>query len=311
MAKKKPIVLNGQRIGRFKASLLLFKETYRYFKADKEMVWIPLIMGVVNIFLFGAIVTVFVLTILGGDIQLSAEGEPSSPLELIFFFACYVAGAFTLALSQAAIVHTVYTRAHGGDATLTDSLKVAWSHAGSLLLWSVITSTVGIVLRMIVERSKFLGFILAQIVGVAWSVLTYFVVPAMVIDKKSAFGSIGKSGQVFKQTWGETLVSNFGLGLTFLGIHLLALLSFIGLAIACAVVDLSVLIVPLVIVYIVFIIIMGLIQSAMEGILKTLLYIYGAEGAVPENFNRDLLESMLARKAVLGAGHDMPQPPVA
>lgn len=309
MTKKEPIVLNGQRIGRLKASWILFKETFRFFKADKEMLWIPLIMGAVNILLFGGIVAVFVFAILGGNFQLSAEGEPSSSLELVFLFACYVAGAFTLALSQAAIVHTVHTRAHGGDATLIDSLKVAWSHAGSLFLWSIITSTVGIILRMIVERSRFLGFILALVVGVAWSVLTYFVVPAMVIDKKSAFGSIGKSGQVFKQTWGETLVSNFGLGLAFLVIHLLAFLSFIGLVIACAVINLAVLIVPLAVVYVIFIVIMGLIQSAMEGILKTLLYIYGAEGAVPENFNRDLLESMLVRKTAPVTGQDVAPPP--
>lgn len=302
MAKREPVIISGQQVGRLKASWLLFKEAWRYLKADKEMVWIPLITSFLNLALFGFIVAVFVMVILGGDFTLSAEGEPSSPVELAFYFACYVVGAFTLALSQAGITHTVYTRAHGGDATLGDSLKTAFSHWGSLLLWSVITSTVGIILRMIAERSKLIGRLVVMFIGAAWSVITYFVVPAMVIDKKSAFGSISKSGQVFKATWGETIVSNVSLGLVFLLAHVLVLAAAAGLMITAVAVEITFLVPVIVVLYVIWIVIASLVQSALEGVLKTLLYIYAAENAIPPNFNQELLEKMMTRSN--------PQPPV-
>jgi hypothetical protein len=65
---------------------------------------------------------------------LDDERVPAGIGYLVLFF-CYVAGAFSLALGQAAIVHTVYTRLRGGDATLGQSLRVAFSHAGSLFGW--------------------------------------------------------------------------------------------------------------------------------------------------------------------------------
>jgi uncharacterized membrane protein YeaQ/YmgE (transglycosylase-associated protein family) len=296
---KQPVIINGQTLGRFGASWLLFKESFRFLRADKEMVWIPLITTVLNLLLFGLLVSAFVFLVYGGSLDaIDAENE-DSPIWYVFAFLCYVIGAFTLALSQAGITHIVYTRIRGGDATLGEGLKTAFSHWFSLLLWSIITSTVGMVLRMIAERSKMLGAIVAMILGVAWSVLTYFVVPAMVIDKHSAFGSISKSSAVFRKTWGETLVSNISIGLVFFIAHIVALFAMIGLVIATVTTE-SVLLglfIPVVIVaYMLWVVIAVLVQSSLEGVLKTLLYVYASENIVPENFNRELLEKMLSRK---------------
>ena len=295
MAKREQIIIDGQPIGRLKASWILFKESWRYLKADKEMVWMPLITALINLLLFGVLVTVFILFTQGEDFSLSGEDEPLSAVELVFMFLVYVIGAFTLALSQAGISNTVYTRAHGGDATLGQSLKVAFSNWAPLLLWSIITSTVGILLRMIAERSGLLGRLVVLVLGVAWSVLTYFVVPAIVIDKKSAFGSISKSGQVFKATWGETLVSNFSLGLTFFVAHIVVLFSAIGLIVTVSALEVPALAFLVVGVYVIWIVTASLVQSALEGVLKTLLYIYATEGNPPQNFNQELLDKMLVR----------------
>jgi hypothetical protein len=296
MSTSEPVIIAGQRIGRFKASWLLFKESWRYLRADSEMLWIPLITAALNLLLFGILVGIFYFVALGGEYTPTAEGESASPLEIAFYFGAYVIGAFTLALSQAAIVHTVYTRVHGGDATLGQALKAAFSHWLSLLGWSLITSTVGVVLRMIAERSALLGRILVAVVGVAWSVLTYFVVPAMVIDKKSSFASIKKSGEVFRSTWGETIISNVTLGLVFLVAHIIAVLALIGLSIIAGVAEMPSLPFILTGLFILWIVVASLVQATLEGVIKTLLYIYASEKVYPPNFNQELLEKMMSRK---------------
>jgi len=296
MVKQEPVIIGGKPIGRMKAGWLLFKETWRFFRADSEMMWIPLITSFINLVLFGLVVAGFYFVLSGTGYTLPEEGEALSVTEYAFIFICYVIGAFTLALSEAAIANTVYTRVHGGNATLAGSLRLAFSHSVSLLLWSIITSTVGLVLRMIAERSRIMGRIVVALLGVGWSILTYFVVQAMVIDKKSAFASIGKSGQVFKKTWGETIVSNISIGVVFMGIYMVLFLSAFGLMIFALLSEFWIGLIALGILFFLVFVSLCLIQSAMNGILKTLLYIYASEGTIPPNFNHELLEKMLSRQ---------------
>lgn len=289
-----PIVLNGQRIGRFRASKLLFTETFRFFWADREMLWVPFIALIAQFFILG--VAVVAVCIPAGMFAEGAENVPLTVPEYAALLVLYVVSAFVLAFSQAVITHVVYTRIHGGDATLGDGMKVATSHAAALFVWACITSTVGILLRAIAERSQLLVKILVAVMGAMWSVLTYFVVPAIVIDKKSAFGAISHSGSVFKRTWGETLIANISLGLVFAAFFFVIIFALIGFAFVVKVSFIMVLVAGGVL--ILAIILASLLSAVLESVLRTLLYVYASEHIVPQNFNKELLESMLGRRPV-------------
>lgn len=296
--QKTPIVIGGKPVGRFKASWLLFKESFRFLRADKEMLWLPIITAFISLGLYILLCLIAFLLSWGGSVaalEQSLESE-QSPLIPLFVFGTYAISAFTLALSQAGIAHIVHTRVRGGDATLGQGLRTAFSHSVSLLLWAVITSTVGLVLRAIAERSGWFMRIFIALIGATWSVVTYFVVPAMVIGNTSAFGSIGRSAEVFKRTWGETLISTFSLGTTFMGFYMLALLTLGGLAGGAAYIGQYVLAGVLVVALIIALFVLSLVQATLNGVLRTLLYIYAAERTVPANFNPELLEKMLSRR---------------
>jgi len=289
-------MIEGKQVGRLKASWLLCKESWRFLSLDREMLWVSPITALLNLFLLGVIFGGFVIMYVASGATWS---DPTSTRVVQYgvLFVCYVAGAFSLALGQAAIVHTVYTRVHGGDATLSQSLKVAFSHSGSLLVWSCITSTVGVVLHA-VSKHKIAGLIVAALLGTAWGVLTYFVVPAMVIDKKSAFGSIPRSASVFKQNWGETLVSNISLGAVFFLAHFLVLMSFIGLTVVTLSLHNIPLFVLLCVSMVIWMIVANIVLSTLNAVIRTLLYVYATENVVPQNFNTELLSAMLQKRAV-------------
>ncbi len=289
-----PIMIGGKRIGKFKASFLLFKESWRFLSADKEMVALPVIMLVCNLVLSGFVVGVAALSLANSTDPLFT-GDALSGVDYLVLFMLYVVGAFTLALSQAAITHTVYTRMHNGNATIGESLKVAFSHAYSLLLWSAITATVGIILRMVSDRSALLGKMVSALMGAAWAVATFFVIPAIVIGKKSAVDSIPHSINVFKKTWGETLVNNIALGLVFLVAHILAIISFIGLIVIGVSAEAIPLIVLAFVLFFAWLVVASLVNAALQGVIKTVLYVYALEATTPVNFNRELLDAMLAK----------------
>lgn len=290
-----PIFIEGKQVGRLRASWLLFKESWHFLSLDREMLWVSPITIVLNLFLLGIVFGAVVVALALSGTAFDDSNLPSGIAYLVLF-VCYVACAFSLALGQAAIAHTVYTRLHGGDASLGQSLRMAFSHAGSLLVWSCITSTVGVVLHAISERSKILGMIIAAILGTAWGILTYFVVPAMVIDKKSAFGSIPRSAAVFKATWGETLVSNFSLGAVFFLAHVLVLLSFVGLTVVTLSYRSMPLFILLSVLVVLWVILASIVHSTLNAVLRTLLYIYATESVVPQNFNSELLAAMLQKR---------------
>ena len=291
---KTPIMIGGQRIGRLRASFLLFKEAWRFLNADKELLLVPILSLLFSLVLFGLWTTV--VTLLNGSVtdflQNDTEMQTS---EYVFLFGIYVIAAFSLALAQAITVHIVYVRAHGGNASLGDGISRAFANIGPLFIWSVITSTVGMILRTISERSALIGKLVTSLLGAAWAILTFFVIPIMILDKKSAFTAIPTSAQLFKKTWGETLVANVTLGLVFMIAHLVVLASFIGLLIYAGSTQNSILLVISIVGVVVWLVVATLVHSALEGILKTLLYIYAAENVVPSNFNKELLESMLVR----------------
>ena len=294
---KTPVIIGGKSIGRWRASFLLFKESWRFLRADKELLLVPIGAFFFQVLLVG-LVTILFITLVGPLDQVFTGESRVGYVEYAFFFVVYVCGAFALALAQAIIVHIVYVRAHGGNATLGAGIARAFSHWLPLFIWALITSTVGMILRTISERSQIVGRIVAGLLGAVWAVLTFFAIPVILIEHKSPFQAISASAQLFKKTWGETLISNVTLGAVFVVAHLLVLSSFIGLIIFGASTQNSVLLVVAIFGVILWLIIATVINAALQGILKTLLYIYAAENVVPANFNRELLESMLVKKGV-------------
>jgi len=291
-----PIILHGQRIGKLRASWLLFKESWRFFRVDPELFWIPIIFGLLNILIVLVLIGGAVVALVGYESVVSVDIEEVPAIAVYgFLFLTYVAAAFSYALSQASVVHTVSSRVHGGNASLRESVKIAFSYSLRLFVWSLVTSTVGIILHIISERSKVLVKVVTGLLGATWSVLTYFVVPSMILANKSALPAITHSTTVFKSTWGETFVSNISLRLTFLLAHLVAFLVFVGSMVFAVIFDVTALYVASFIVYIVCVFIIVLIHEVLHAVLKTLLYIYATNDTVSVNFDKELLSSMLAR----------------
>ncbi len=69
-------------------------------------------------------------------------------------------------------------------------------------------------------------FFNAGLIGMAWGLLTFFVVPGIIFENKNAITSITRSGSLFKKTRGENVIGQFSVGLIF------GIFSLIGLAAA-------------------------------------------------------------------------------
>jgi len=68
------------------------------------------------------------------------------------------------------------------------------------------------ILRAISERSGFVGRIVVGLVGMAWTLATYLAVPVLVTKNLGPIDTVKESAHLFRKTWGEQVVGNFGMG---------------------------------------------------------------------------------------------------
>src|SRR5215212_10751368 len=59
------------------------------------------------------------------------------------------------------------------------------------------------------------GRIVISLIGFAWNIATYLVVPVLAAEDIGPIDAVKRSTQLLKRTWGEQLVGNAGVGAVF------------------------------------------------------------------------------------------------
>lgn len=271
---------NGWNLGRQSLSLIW---------NDKTLMLFPLFsaicsLGAVAAFYFG----------IGPDqlqVWLESVDEEALPEQIpiigwIAAFVLYFLLYFITVFFNVALIGCARLSMTGQDTTVLDGLSIAGRHLPSILIWTLVSGSVGVLLSAI-ESEKRVGRLIRSILGTAWSILTFFVVPVMIFEKCGVFGSIRRSAKIMARTWGENLVAQFSLELIFFVLSL----PFVGLIIFATVYgsDLLGLLLCLGVLYIVCV---AILSAAAKSVLVVALYEYATAGQTLRGFHdRDLKRS--------------------
>jgi hypothetical protein len=194
-------------MGSISRGFRLAKASWAVVRQDRELLVLPVVSFLCSL----VVMAVFGLGALG--IGLPEQGQSVNPGIYVLGFCMYVALAFVTIFFNAAVIGTAMKRLEGQPATIHDGLALARQHIGKIFVWALITASVGMVLRAIQERSGIIGRILIGIVGLAWTLVTYFVVPVLLYEPLPVGQSIKRSAAIFKARWGEQFVGNATIGL--------------------------------------------------------------------------------------------------
>jgi hypothetical protein len=287
-------------MGVFGRSWRLTKLSFGVIKQDKEMLLFPLLAGIFSLlYAIGLLYPTIIVVVLreGGAISSAAFDV----LDYMIVFTTYLGLAFIATFFNVCVVFTTKTRFEGGDATFMDSIKFALSKIHLVFVWSLISATVGILmyaLDNIAERAGAVGKIILAIVrgivGALWSIVTIFVIPAMVYDGLGPIDAIKRSVQTLKQTWGESLVRHYGLGFAQFLFFLLGVLLAVGLFMGLAPLG-SVGLVIAIAVSVTYFLGVILVFSVANGVFNTALYAY-ANGRAPAAFDETTLAGAFIAK---------------
>jgi hypothetical protein len=154
---------------------------------------------------------------------------------------------------------------------------------------------VGVILKAIENAHERAGAFISAILGTAWTVMTFFVVPALVVERVGPFDAIKRSIQILKRNWGEAIIGNVGIGLF---VFLLALpgivVGLFGFFALQTAVPLGVAVIVLAALYLLTI--TAAVGPALHGIYLAALYQYAANGEIPSGFDRGELKQAFRRK---------------
>ena len=279
---------------RFSRSWSLIKASAGVLAQDKELLVFPLLSAICTLL----VVAAFALPALGLGVLdgLRDGGRGISVLAYVLAFLFYLAQYFVIFFFNSALVGAALMRLEGGNPSLRDGLRIASGKVVPILGYAAIAATVGLVLRSLQERSGWLGRLVVGMLGVAWTLASFLVVPVLVSRDVGPIEAIKESATLLKRTWGENLIGRGGVGLVFGLIFVAMAVLAVALIVAAAMSGSAVLIGTVVAVVIIAFLLMALIHAALSGIYAAALYRFamGVESSV--GFDGGLLQQAFARK---------------
>jgi Flp pilus assembly pilin Flp len=271
-------------MGRFARSWELVKLCWRVLQQDKELIVFPIVSTIGVLIVTASFVIPGFFTGFWQGVSDNGVGVGMWVLIVLFYLVEYsVIIFFNAALVSAAII-----RLQGGDPTLADGLRGAWSHIGAILGYAAIAATVGLVLQLLRERAGIAGVILAALGGMAWNVITFLVIPVLVVEGVGPITAIKRSAGLLKKTWGEQIIGSAGIGLVFGLLGLAVGVVGIGLGVLVMSAGIVALGIAVIAVAIVAIMVISLLGATLHGIYSAAVYEY-AVGGKTGTFDRETL----------------------
>lgn len=271
----------------------LAKQSLQVLRLDKELLIFPLVSSITCLFVMATFAVPMFLT---GAFEIPEEGVSTTQkvwfgvLGFLYYFVSY----FVVIFFNSALIGCAIIRLKGGDPVVKDGIGAAMARLPQIAGWALVAATVGFILKAIESRSQKVGAIVSGLLGMAWSITTFFVIPVVVVEKTGPIDAIKRSVSIMKKTWGESLAANFGIGMiTFLACLLAILPIAGGVALLGSSAVLGGVLIGLGVLWIV---IVSLISSALGSIVVAALYVYAAEDKMPAHFDEGLIRTAFSKQ---------------
>ncbi len=239
---------------------------------DRELLLLPVLSFVATL----VVIATFLVPLWSTVDTSGTSGDGLGTAQYVVLAVLYVVLSTVTVYFQTALVSAADDRLSGGDPTIRSALAGANRHLPQVIAWGALTGTVSLVLRVLEERLELVGRIVVSLVGIAWSLATFLVVPTYVVDDVGPIEAVKRSGSLLRRTWGENVAAQVGFGL--LGfVASLVVVPIVMLGAAAGTVGLVVAIT----VAAVWIGAVAVVTSALTAVFQTALYHFASRGPVP------------------------------
>ncbi|VAW30898.1 hypothetical protein MNBD_CHLOROFLEXI01-4762 [hydrothermal vent metagenome] len=305
----------------------LVKASWRVLLADKELMLFPLVAFFASVLVM---ITFAVPTVLAGVLDSTVTNGELGIFSYIIAFLFYAVMYFVTIFSNTALVGAAMIRLgifgiinkpsirkclkqipknsmislnyfsesalDGGDPTVGDGFRIAFSKIGAIFGYAFIAATVGTILRMISERSGAIGKLVVSLVGFVWTIATFLVIPVLVVEDVGPLDAVKRSASLLRETWGEQIAGNLSVGLIFGLIFFLVILAGVPLIFAAIATGSVALIVTAVAFVVLLLVGISLVSSTLSGIYTAAVYRFATTGDTGGYFEADMVQKAFKQK---------------
>lgn len=274
----------------------LMGQSWRVLKQDKELLIFPLVSGICCILVIASFAIPSIMSDSWMPPAAGEDGQPVTTAEQVGYYAkvfvFYFCNYFVIIFFNSAVAGCAAMRMRGQDPTLGDGFSIAVSRIHSIFGWAMVSATVGLILQIIEDKNKKIGAIVASLLGTAWTLVSFLVLPILVIEGVGPFAALKKSTALLKRTWGAQIGANFSFGMIFF----LLMLPAVGIVVLGFMSKSAVVIGICIVVAVIYGIVLSLIQSTLGVIFQTALYTYADTGSAPAGFDTAALGGAVRQK---------------
>ena len=287
-----------ERIGR---GWEIAKASWAVVKLHPKLLLLPVFSGIAFVALMAAIG----LSVFAGSksdyVRHLMETQQPDPIVYMALFAFYFACTFIIVFFNAALIFCALQSFAGKEPSLRAGLATAAGRLPQILAWTFVAATIGLILNalqsFLKDKLGFIGALLGGLAETAWAVVTYFVVPVVVVDGVGPIEAVKRSSAILRRTWGEAIGGEGGLGLiSFLFILpvvlLVGLLGTAGVGVWASP-PAAIALIAIIAVYLLALVI---VFTALGTIFRTGTYIYATTGQAPSNMDPALLQAAFRKK---------------
>ena len=198
------------------------KMSYRLLWEDKRLIVFPLIASLAA----GLVLASFALPLWKSgqltewfelmDDEAASQGNVGLYITAFGFYFC---NYFVIVFFNTGLIACVVKMINGEEGSVSYGLSFAVKRLPQIVGWAFVSAVVGVLLKALENSNKRGAALVVWLLGSAWSALTFFVVPVIVVDGVGPVEAFKRSMKTLKSTWGTALVGNFSMG--FLGFLLM------------------------------------------------------------------------------------------
>jgi len=191
----------------------LAMNSFKVLKENKQLIIFPVLSSISLVLVMGSFILVFLGINGWPDDSVEDSSSASNLSYYLYLFLFYLVNYFVVVFFNMALIHCTRLYFHGEEVSVNAGLRFSLSRIGAIFSWSVFAAIVGTILRIIQEESGIIGKIITGLIGIVWSIATFFVVPIIAYENLGPIAAFKRSAQMMKQKWGESLGATFSFGL--------------------------------------------------------------------------------------------------
>lgn len=207
------------------------------------------------------------------------------PKNLLISYAVYLLFGVLSVFFSVGLVTCTRITLEERDSKFLDGFRYAIRNVHWITIWAFISWTIGPFLNLL-DYLRHTTLWVRKVLNTSWSMISYFVVPVLVVDKVNIFSALRRSVDVMSNTWGKGAVSRLGMFWFFVLLNIPTAILFAAGHYPDGPWPNSLTLVVLLYIYATIV-----VYQTANSVLSVVLYKYASDGTVVPGFNEVHLKS--------------------